>query len=262
MTLDGIKTGMSVLPEVLRRDTSKYQKRPPLWKETDEDKDKFQRTSSNEKNVTRPDRLGCFIMDDLHKQAHIEGETRLKQLEEFFNTNWFRKLDDDLAAPWNNAMELAELKKKDLKETSMAEALGLIKKHVETVYDEHRIELSSPKKASKASPKKSGAGASFTNLPIEVRQDTIRQLSKKFVSFPKPRNVYMLEEEVARLRASYAYIYDHTKRCGNYTRFPFDVAMRELCAIKARAIGNGVFKTVAGDFYEHFNLKHPKKHHI
>ncbi|KAF9569288.1 hypothetical protein CPC08DRAFT_701791 [Agrocybe pediades] len=260
MTLDGIKTGMTVKPEVLKRDTAKYQKRPPVWKETDEDREKFSMTGNNEKNVTRPSNLGRFIMDELHKQAQAEGDERLSKLEKFFESHMSCKLDQELAAPWNEAWDLAQQKKDQLNESSMADAMDAIKKHVETVYDEHRNEIASPRKPStRTSPKKMG-GSSFTNLPIEVRQDKIRELSQKFASLPKPKDVFMLEQEIARLRASYAYIHDYNKRGGHYTRFPFDVAMRELGAIKAAAKGQQ--KTVCADFYEHFNIKHPKKHHI
>jgi len=70
----------------------------------------------------------------------------------------------------------------------------------------------------------------------------------------------MQDEEVARLRASYAYKYDHEVRFSGWTRFPWDVAMRELGAIKARATGR--HKTIAGEFYDHFNMKHSKDYHM
>jgi hypothetical protein len=70
----------------------------------------------------------------------------------------------------------------------------------------------------------------------------------------------MADEEVARVRASYAYFHDFELRkyCGqsNFTRFPFDVAMRELCGIKART---GRYKAVSGEFYDQFKMKEPGK---
>jgi len=65
----------------------------------------------------------------------------------------------------------------------------------------------------------------------------------------------MSEEEIARLRASYAYVYDSKQheRGAGWSRFPWDVAMRELCAIKAQAVGRT--KTVSEDFYARFYMK-------
>ena len=58
--------------------------------------------------------------------------------------------------------------------------------------------------------------------------------------------------EVARLRASYAYLYDWTKKQGG-TRFPWNVAMRELGAIKLRARQD--FKPISQDFYEKMMMR-------
>jgi RNA-dependent RNA polymerase len=65
----------------------------------------------------------------------------------------------------------------------------------------------------------------------------------------------MQDEVIARVRASYAYKYDYDNKW-NGTSFPWDVAMRELGDIKARATGG--HKTVIGDFYDHFNIKNPR----
>jgi RNA-dependent RNA polymerase len=62
---------------------------------------------------------------------------------------------------------------------------------------------------------------------------------------PPPGKFFMQDEEIASLRASYAYKYDHSK-WHEGTGFPWDVAMRELGAIKARVTGG--HKTVTGDF--------------
>ncbi|KAM6492722.1 RNA dependent RNA polymerase domain containing protein [Amanita muscaria] len=99
-------------------------------------------------------------------------------------------------------------------------------------------------------------GADFTNLPITRRQDILRKVSKEFHEGPKPEEmqVYTSEMEIARLRASFAFIYDLecNKRRRKWSRFPFDVAARELCAIKASAAGP--WKTVKGSFYEKFKM--------
>ena len=70
MALDGIKTGMTVSREILRLDSKQFQKRPPKWKESDEEKIRYETT--NELHPRRPPTLGKFIMDDLYKHAEIK----------------------------------------------------------------------------------------------------------------------------------------------------------------------------------------------
>ena len=260
MVLDGIKTGMTVRPEVLKQDTMRFQKRPPRWKETDEDRERNEQ--SNESNIKRPQELGRFIMDDLHKQAEVEGNKWLARLDDEFKTDGLCKLDKDLAAPWYNAQRLGEKWKAEESNGRFLADLISLQKHVASLYDEYRTEINSPRKPSRTSPSKKEKP--FTSLPTEVRQDKIRKLSKRFVAFPPAGHFLMMEEDIARVRASCAYVYDYETRksysTNNYSRFPWDLAMRELCTIKARATGR--FKTVAGHFYDHFNMKHPKNHHL
>ena len=257
MALDGFKTGMTVREDVMKQDTRTYHKRPPKWKETDEERDRFYASGQNEQNLQRPNSLGRFIMDELHKQAEDEGDHWLAKIQSHFEISNRCKVDEDLVAPWNKAVELSNRWATVENNNWMKHELEAITGHVKSVYTEHRSSLSSPTKASRNSPKK---GAPFTGLPIEVRQDAIRRLSRRFVSFPPPGKFLMQDEEIARLRASYAYKYDHEIQSSGWTRFPWDVAMRELCAIKARATGRP--KIVAGDFYDHFNMKHSTDYHI
>jgi RNA-dependent RNA polymerase len=255
MALDGIKTGMTVSREVLKQDTLKFQKRPPQWKETDEEK---ARHETNESHVRRPRNLGRFIMDDLYKQADEQSKVWNVRLDEHFRATFTIKRDDDLAAPWEDALARANRWKFEENVDRALLDLDKIRKHVETMYHAHREMANSPRKPSRGSPRKDKLA--FTSMPIEVRQDKVREISRRFASLPHPSEVLMAKEELARVRASYAYVNDFNQKNGGFTRFPGDVAMRELCAIKARATGR--WKTVAGDFYDHFNMKHPKTQHI
>lgn len=257
IALDGFKSGMTVRDEVMKNDAKSYQKRPPKWKETEEERDRFHASGQNENNLQRPHSLGRFIMDELHKQAESEGDQWLARIENHFESPNRCKIDEDLAAPWNKAIELSNRWTTEENNTRMKHELEAIAEHVRGVYTDHRGSLASPNKVSRTSPKK---GARFSGLPIEVRQDAIRRLSRQFVSFPPPGKFLMQDEEIARVRASYAYRYDHEARCSGWTRFPWDVAMRELGAIKARATGR--HKTIASEFYDHFNMKHSKDYHI
>ena len=257
MVLDGIKTGMTVKPEVLKQDTRRFQMRPPKWKETEEERERNEQT--NELNIKRPQELDKFIMDELHKQAEVEGNRWLTRLDDEFKAAGLCKLDKDLAAPWYDALELGKKWKAEESNGRFLADLDRLHKHVAGLYGDYRIEINSPRKPSRMSPIKKEKP-----LSGEARQERIRKMSKQFASYPPAGHLLMLEEEIARIRASCAYVYDYEQRksysSNNYSRFPWDLAMRELCAIKARATGR--FKTVTCDFYDHFNMKHPKNHHL
>lgn len=255
MTLDGVKTGKTILPDVYRKDKEKYDKVPPRWKEEDEGMERHRQR--NQPRALRPSSMAKFIMDYLHDQAEREGGDWLVRIDAHFESVPRSGLDEDLAAPYNKAVELAQKWGTEEKNDRMKGELKMLEDHVAKCYSSHRAQLQISPRKGKASPSK---GNSFTDLPIEVRQDKIRMMSRQFVSFPAPNQFLMCEEEVARIRASYAYVYDFNQRKynfpQNYTRFPFDVAMRELCAIKAR---KRRFKPVSGDFYDQFRMKDPGK---
>lgn len=265
MTLDGSKTGLTVLPEVLKQDAKRYQKRAPAWKETAEDKERLLKNGDNELNLARPPTLGPFIMDTLHRQASKEGDLRLSAIEVAF-ASARHKIDTDLIAPWLAAKAIADRYEKEEKNTRMQNDLAKIEQHIQAIHAQHRAELGSAvgsqQKGHQNSPRRSDKGAAFTDLPIEVRQDKFRALSKEFSSLPSLDELLFPEEEVARLKASCAYYHDTVvvKTYRGWTRFPWDMAMRELGTIKARATGR--HKTVAGEFYDDFNMKHPRKHHF
>ena len=259
LCLDGLKTGMTVKEEILKKDSKTYQKRPPKWKETDEERDQFRASGWNETNLQRPDSLGQFIMDELNDQAKEEEDAWLAKIGSHFNVKGRCNVrDEDLVAPWNRAMDLSKRFAAEERNTWMKRELDQIAEHIESVYQVHRESLSS---SHSLSPKKATSSfksaAPFTEMPIEARQNAIRKVSKLFVSFPPPGKFFMQDEEIARLRASYAYKYNYDCHY-NRSSFPWDVAMRELGAIKARATGG--HKTVVGEFYDHFNMKHSKNY--
>jgi len=261
MTLDGVKTGKTILPDVYKKDRELYDKEPPDWKDETEE-EKARRRQRNQARVQRPPKLGRFIMDFLYAQARDHGGKWLERINKHFENVPRSTLDEDLAGPWKQAVELSERWATVEHNDRMKRDLKSLEEHVQKIYVEHRQQMTfSPRKQFKTSPTKSKSGSAFTDLPIEVRQDKIRSLSKKFAAFP-PQNqeVMMAEEEIARVLASYAYVYDFEQRRSfsnsyNFTRFPWDVALRELCGIKARA--NGRHRVVAGEFYDHFKMKNP-----
>lgn len=229
-----------------------FDKEPPRWKAEEE---RYQQR--NQPRVPRPSKMGGFVMDYLCEQAEREGGEWLSRIDTYFEDIPRCGLDEDLAAPYKKAVELAKKWESEEKNDRMKRELRMLEEHVVKQYCEHRAQLSiSPRKPRGAL--NNGKISSFTDLPIEVRQDKIRKLSRQFASFPSPKQFLMAEEEIARIRASYAYVYDNDQRKyfghQNYTRFPFDVAMRELCGIKAR---KHRFKTVSGEFYDQFKMKDP-----
>lgn len=254
--LDAPKTGRVVRPEVVQRDTKKYKRRTAKWKETKEDEDRLQQSTSNEAHPTRPSNLGKFIMDIMQQQAKKEGDAQRAKIAHLFPKTGRAIPDPDLTQPWIEAEAMAARWKMEHKIDLQEIHLAAIRQHVHRVFDAHKARM---KKAvdDKGKSKQKGKDnrCAFTDLRIEDRQDVLRASAKDFVSKPFPNEVFMPEEEVAKLRASYAYLYDskqHEKRAG-WSRFPFDVAMRELCAIKARAVGRT--KTVTEDFYARFYMK-------
>ena len=158
----------------------------------------------------------------------------------------------------NVQLIIAQAKERDLKR---------IEDHVKASYQMHgdnvkkanRPRLQSNKSKQKGKRESLGetTGPEFTNWNIVDRQDVLRKSSKFFQEHPTPEEmeVYTDPEEIARLRASYAYLHDlemHKYREPKWSRFPFDVAARELCAIKAHALGAS--KTVTRGFYEKYKL--------
>ena len=147
----------------------------------------------------------------------------------------------------------------------MEKELSVLKAHVVKCWEAHRNDMrqKTPMRTKLMSPSKLKVSESFTDQPIEARQDILRKNSREFASFPVVESLFMSSDDIALIRASCAYVYDYEKKKygppPSFTRFPWDVAMRELCTIKAKATGR--HKTVSGDFYDHFNIKHPKKHH-
>lgn len=109
----------------------------------------------------------------------------------------------------------------------------------------------SPSKAKKATGKK--GGADFTQRRIETRQDQLRHVSREFVGGPPAADVFVFSpEEIARLRASYAYLYDWQTHHDGGTRFTWNVAFDELGEIKLRAHKD--FKPISRTFYEKMTM--------
>ena len=206
-----------------------------------------------------------FIMDILANTiVKIRGE-QTNIIHKKLQSGTPQSPDLDLMAPWKEAIARAEVLS-GLQELSasgqyhfLADELEKIREHVESMHEqwvadrEDAVRKHKAKTPSARQPQK----FHFTDLPIQVRQDTLRKLSYQFATEPSPESFKFLiigPQEVKRLKASYAYYYvSHgTSRGPGSRRFPWDVTMGELCAIKA--MSRGQYKVVAGDFYDAFKL--------
>ncbi len=240
MVLDGAKTGLRVRPEIMQKDQKEYNSKVCKWKENME----LQKESSYNKIYARPrDRKNPFIMDKLQAYAAARGDEKKIALEKFFAAK--EKLyDAALAAPWDDACKRAEAASRSGSQAMLTD-LDKIREHVESAYTEHI-------NAKNRTPRGSKPGAGFTALSIERRQDVLRAQSRSFAAGPVLSSFCISDYELPILKASYAYIHDAKKSSDGWSRFPWDVAYRYLCDIKARAEGQS--KTVLGGFYERMKV--------
>lgn len=218
---------------------------------------------ANERNdppPKRPRRLGAYIMDGIHKHGEEECGRVLNLLQDRIAVNARHSNGDpDLEAPYEDAVRrAAEVEELD-ETTRFNEELEAIRDSVRSLWKAHKADVSSTAKkvdGPQSPRKKSGAG--FTDMPIEQRQDKLRRLSLKFhqpITVAGTPIRYMSFDEVLRVKASYAFKYDCEEAgAKRFTHFPWDVAFRELCAIKARTKPGGS-KTVRMDFYENMAVK-------
>ncbi|KAI0293977.1 RNA dependent RNA polymerase-domain-containing protein [Russula brevipes] len=272
--LDGAKTGKTILPEKYSRDRNDKlygTQFIPQWK-TERDH------PTNRYNASRQG-LPPFIMDVLRDAMDTAGDEQLRRIADHFAALPPKVKDADLVAPWQKAearaqemMMLAaesgpgpgpgpgpEVQRLRELGQMQRDALDAIRRHVVRVHElcSDLMKVSAfhpprrrPRHHRQVQP---GRGRGFTRRSIETRQDCLRRMSREFVSGPPAaETVVFSREDVARLRASYAYVYDWTRRPGG-TRFPWNVAMRELGHIKLAARKD--FKPISQDFYEKMSMR-------
>lgn len=280
--LDGAKTGKALLQDKYSQDrnneTYGTQYTPP-WKEIDRDHNTAQSSSIPLSRQSLPP----FVMDILCEATEHVKDDCLRQIEERFSS--LRKVKDaDLIAPWQNAEahtnEMLAGPEQNVRIIGEAHksAMDAIKAHVARVDNLSAKLIKSTNNPGGARASTSGGvgvdvgagvsrgGASngkskgnnrnrvdFSQRNIEFRQDCLRRVSREFVGGPPPAETFVFsQEEVARLRASYAYLYDWEKHGGG-TRFPWNVAFDELGEIKLRARKD--FKPISRDFYEKMSIR-------
>ncbi|KAI0706226.1 RNA dependent RNA polymerase-domain-containing protein [Cytidiella melzeri] len=280
--LDGIKTGVSIKREKQNCDRNLYSKQPD-WKQLVGESKKKKKTvnSSNLAPPKRATHLPTFIMDVLKEEVKKEHSAQLAVIESRLANSDEVRRDEDLVRPWlefehmltkvqaernefvaqarrlieadyvgiETRARMTQMMTEGSSSETLASMLKAIETHVRKVFDDWKKRTAKTDHNSNPDPSKSSN--TFTDMDIRKRQDILRSLSLSFATDPDPRPFCSVRSanEIARLKASYAYIVGCEKR--KY-RFPFDVAYRQLCAIKAQAVSNGREKSVASTSYETF----------
>lgn len=158
-------------------------------------------------------------MDVVHRQAKKEGDLKRAQVEKLFPNVSHAELDPDLAAPWKSAQDKGAQAEAEHGIHKLNDDLELIRDHVHAVYNGHKARIrQAVDENGKTKRRNKEKGAGFTDLAIEVRQDVLRASAKEFASKPLPKDVLYTEKEIARLRASYAYIYDQKQEKKGWSR--------------------------------------------
>jgi RNA-dependent RNA polymerase len=158
-------------------------------------------------------------MDVVHRQAKKEGDLKRAQVEKLFPNVSHAELDPDLTAPWKSAQDTGARAQAEHKFRKLNDDLELIRDHVHSVYDGHKARMKQAvDENGKIKMRNKEKGAGFTDLPIEVRQDVLRASAKEFASKPLQKDVLYSKIEIARLRASYAYIYDQKQEKKGWSR--------------------------------------------
>ncbi|KAF8342289.1 RNA dependent RNA polymerase-domain-containing protein [Cantharellus anzutake] len=220
--LDGAKSGLRVRKQVFEADLRKYERYhiPHLQKKVAEKKGSFAITDSQLQRVEvqRSPQLGEDIIKKLYDTGQkIQGEL-LKawdsRQEKADKRHW---LDKDLTRPYEDAKDRARRWSEQYGQDAMQFALRQIE---DAVKDARALYLRFHQR----------------RLSTAERQAKVRDVSSQYVSsLTKINSVAFSESEVKRVAASYCYVYDleeHPRR-NHGTDFPFDIAFRDIAAIKA-----------------------------
>jgi len=262
--MDSAKTGRQLKASKLKADQRKYQPGGyPQWRLDSKAMKKGSEfngiLASNESNVVLKRQVKTpFILDALYVYAKDLRDEKLRAIEMMFSGST-ESGDPDLLSPWLEAFAWAHTSP-DISGSVNAEIhkgrqrdLARIAEHVHHMFSEHSKRM----KVNKSGAKGRGEYA-FTSLEIEHRQDVLRGLSLEFSQKPRIEEMEHIFDthSLARIRASYAYTYDLQKHKfrdgGNWSRFPWNVAFRELGLIKCQK--NGDFVPVSAAIYEYMKV--------
>lgn len=174
--------------------------------------------------------------------AFIRSESLKKRqelLEQYTEMTQSRTRDHDLCAPWEEEVERLDMMPDQGTAASKRQELEVIRLHVEAQYKNRKTNHTA-----------------FTSRPIRDRQDMLRAESRAFASGPVGIISYR-PKDVIEFKASYAYILDCNKSPSGWSRWPWHVAMNELCRIKSNSGTTGTthFRDDMAQFMKMSNLK-------
>ena len=206
-------------PEILQRDSVRWQKRGPYWKKTAEEKAKLSPTEIE--TLCRRGGRPPFVMDVISMEATKAGQRKLEEIEKLFSLAGKGVSDVHLMQPWFKALDVADRYRKHEQCDRRHRDLKKISEHVECMYFQRHRSMS-----------EAHANDAATDQP-PMRPKAIRTLSRQFASTPRAQDLLMDVRDISRLRASYAYYYDSVQATKTgWSQFPWDMAVRDLCAIK------------------------------
>ncbi|TFK55073.1 hypothetical protein OE88DRAFT_1732348 [Heliocybe sulcata] len=242
IVLDAPKTGLEVRDDIITSHRQILSSTPPRWTQTEKESEKLVMWNKPRQDIRlippgTPTWKKHYIMDEILHEAKKEKNKWLEYVDNLFSRH--SGTDEALEEPWREA----EAKAQELRAGGiphMQEDLEAIKQHVERVAKERQERLMGDRRDSRDC-------VTFTDLDIEKRQDILRELSRKFATdLTKDHMKVFRKRSLEELKASYAYIHKPNNR------FPFDVACRTLCHIKARSLGP--YKVIEQGFYERFTV--------
>jgi hypothetical protein len=160
-----------------------------------------------------------FVMDKISAHIKKERDQAIKAIQDYYAAEPGK--DPVLLLPWDDATKKAELRMLRNPQSMAQMELRWMEDYVNECITEHAKEVH----------------RDFSKLPIEKRQDTLRQLSVKFhvssflrwVMQERKEPLGILEwDNVAELMASCL-----IHKCKPAKRTPYDMAFAILCSLKA-----------------------------
>lgn len=235
--LDGTKTGDTVDDRQRKEDQQKYNYRRPQWKMEKVNSNPF--APQTLYRLERSKRLAPFVMDGLQKFLDSVKGALKRKIDERLGAPSLIKVDADLTGPWDDLQKRV----KRMQELGQGDRLSQLAEFIMECVSRKREEWRARIQV-----------RNFTGLPIETRQDELRACSRSFHSLvDEIRKAGFFEhsdEELLRYLASYAALHDFETASKQWSRFPWDVAFRTLCEIKARAVSSGDTRTLIRIFYD------------
>jgi hypothetical protein len=235
--MDSKKMAIQIKPAILAADKKEWSVwNEPYWRQRQLNEGDSSVVGTRNQKPLRPWDGSTNILDRLVRAGETDMDNAIHDLENklrpnnpaagdlYFNGNG---RDFDLAAPWLDAEERAK------GNPVAATALKRLQERVrEFQKGFRRLNVDSVKKIT-------------TNVQ---RRAQLREICKDFASFRVDGDVFICDPlgdyTLRDIKASCAYVCDLEKRGGEENGFVWHVAIRDLCKLKANAVGGGHTVTI------------------